>query len=81
MSEEKGRSRAYSRKMSIKKALRKKRLAKEVGGIEYDNLHQYSKNKIHCSCSSCSPKTKQEIKHSDAKKLSGMNNQEEEFTP
>ena len=24
----------------------------------YNNLHQYSKNKIHCSCPSCSPKTK-----------------------
>ena len=24
----------------------------------YDNLHQYSKNKIHCSCSLCSSKTR-----------------------
>ena len=24
----------------------------------YDNLHQYSKNKIHCSCPDCSPKTR-----------------------
>jgi hypothetical protein len=24
----------------------------------YDNLHQYSKNKIHCSCPTCSAKTR-----------------------
>lgn len=24
----------------------------------YDNLHQYSKNKIHCSCAYCSSKTR-----------------------
>lgn len=24
----------------------------------YDNLHQYSKNKIHCSCPECSVKTR-----------------------
>lgn len=24
----------------------------------YDNLHQYSKNKIHCSCPACSAKTR-----------------------
>ena len=24
----------------------------------YNNLHQYSKNKIHCSCPMCSPKTR-----------------------
>lgn len=24
----------------------------------YDNLHQYSKNKIHCSCGMCSAKTR-----------------------
>jgi len=24
----------------------------------YHNLHQYSKNKIHCSCPACSPKTR-----------------------
>lgn len=25
--------------------------------LQYDNLHQYSKNKIHCSCPMCSAKT------------------------
>ena len=48
----KSRSRAYNRDVSKRKALRKKRLAEEVyyNGKEcpyYNNLHQYSKNKIH----------------------------------
>lgn len=42
------------------KAIRKRRLDRELAPGEdfYDNLHQYSKNKIHCSCSLCSCKTK-----------------------
>ena len=34
----------------------------------YHNLHQYSKNKIHCSCSMCSAKTRNK---GDRRKLSG----------
>ena len=54
---------AYNRDVSFRKALRKKRLAKEIcwsppGWEYYDNVHQYSKNKIHCSCPMCSAKTK-----------------------
>ena len=54
---------AYNRDVSRRKALRKRRIAEEVysDGKEYpyyDNLHQYSKNKIHCSCPLCSVKTK-----------------------
>jgi hypothetical protein len=60
---EKRNSSAYNRDVSRRKALRKRRIAEEVyyGGKEhpyYDNLHQYSKNKIHCSCPSCSSKTR-----------------------
>ena len=59
----KPRSQAYNRDISMRKALRKRRIAREV---YYDgdthpynnNLHQYSKNKIHCSCSMCSAKTR-----------------------
>ena len=29
-----------------------------VSGGFYKNLHQYSKNKVHCSCPMCSAKTK-----------------------
>ena len=57
------RSRAFTRHMAITKAKRKRKIAEEVYcyGKEfpyYDNLHQYSKNKIHCSCLLCSQKTK-----------------------
>ena len=58
------RSRDYNRKMAYKKALRKQRIAREVYSWSnpeweyYDNLHQYSKNKVHCSCPDCSSKTR-----------------------
>lgn len=57
---------AKNRRNSILKALRKRRIDRDVyrywyndhySGF-YDNLHQYSKNKIHCSCPMCSAKTK-----------------------
>ena len=58
----KSNSRAYNRDVSKRKALRKRRITKEVYGDlthpYYDNLHQYSKNKIHCSCPMCSAKSK-----------------------
>lgn len=52
-----------NRRRSILKALRKKRIDSQVYDYDrdygfYDNLHQYSKNKIHCSCPMCSAKTK-----------------------
>lgn len=52
------RDRAWNRKTSIKKARRKKRITEEVyqhgkDSPWYNNLHQYSKNKIHCSCPLC----------------------------
>ena len=54
---------AYNRDVSRRKALRKKRLSKEVcwspnGWEYYDNLHQFSKNKIHSSCPNCNIKTR-----------------------
>ena len=54
-------SRAYNRDVSKRKALRKRRITQEVywDGKDhpyYDNLHQYSKNKIHCSCPLCRAK-------------------------
>jgi len=33
----------------------------------YNNLHQYSKNKIHCSCPSCSPRTRNKGRHRNTK--------------
>lgn len=44
-----------------KKAIRKSRIVHRVYGWKegwYDNLHQYSKNKIHCSCPLCRCKTR-----------------------
>ena len=56
---------AYNREISRRKALRKRKLAKIIyhswkdEDFEYyNNLHQYSKNKIHCDCPMCSVKTR-----------------------
>lgn len=62
---------AENRRLSTLKALRKRRIDHAVSypfyyrGTEksydigfYNNLHQYSKNKIHCSCAMCSAKTR-----------------------
>ena len=57
---------AYNRYMSRKKALCRRRLARKIYPYDdkdyYDNLHQYSKNKIHCSCPMCSAKTRNKRK-------------------
>lgn len=68
------RTRAERRRNNINKALRKKKIAKEVYGSPsasweyYDSLHQYSKNKIHCSCPICSMKTKNKGKRKSINK-------------
>ena len=57
-------NRGKRRKLNISKALRKKKISEEVYHITYyDNLHQYSKNKIHCSCPMCSGTAKTNSKH------------------
>lgn len=53
---------AEKRHNDFKKAIRKRRIDRETkpSGWEhdwYDNLHQYSKNKIFCSCPLCACKT------------------------
>lgn len=48
---------AEKRHNDWKKAIRKRRIVREVYRWDtdwYDNLHQFSKNKIHCSCGMCS---------------------------
>lgn len=62
---EKDKKRFKRRKTDWKKAIRKRKIAHEVYYSLpedmwgwYNNLHQYSKNKIHCSCPICSVKTK-----------------------
>ena len=57
----------FNRKMAWRHAIRKRRIAREIyrawhwgeiGWEYYPNLHQFSKNKIHCSCPICSAKTR-----------------------
>ena len=52
------RTKAEKRHNDWKKAIRKKKIINAYGYELYDNLHEYSKNKIHCSCPMCSAKTK-----------------------
>lgn len=56
------RNRATRRKKDYSKAVRKSKIAKRLyfpmsDENWYDNLHQFSKNKIHCSCPICRSKT------------------------
>ena len=59
------RTRAWRRHKNYIKAKRKQRIDREVsyyfynwfGHGYYNNLHEYSKNKIHCSCPMCRAKT------------------------
>lgn len=74
-------TRAERRKDDYNKAIRKKNIAErnhDDDNAYYDNLHQYSKNKIHCSCPLCSAKTSKygntpNYKHSDELKIESMN--------
>ncbi len=54
------RNRAEKRHNDWKKAIRKRNITKtwHLKNDYYDNLHQYSKNKIHCSCPLCACKSK-----------------------
>lgn len=90
-------SRAYNRDVSRRKALRKRRIDKAISYGDcpfYNNLHQYSKNKIHCSCYMCSAKTNNKgkrrmlhgnyapsknWKYSDLQKKTMMDAQEDEY--
>ena len=69
------------------KAIRKRNLIREISGSDfYSNLHQYSKNKIHCSCPLCRGKDWSYGNNSNAnetvsnrKKLSAMEEKLEDF--
>lgn len=56
------RNRGWRRKKDFSKAKRKKCIDIELSHwnriLCYNNLHEYSKNKIHCSCAMCSAKTR-----------------------
>lgn len=74
--------RAYTRRKNWRHALRKRMIdrAKSAGRWPdyYDNLHQYSDNKIHCSCWMCrnginaGHNSEHQLKISDKRKLDAM---------
>ena len=73
------RTTAEKRHNDWKKAIRKRNIIHNYGFDYYDNLHQYSKNKIHCSCPICRGKTDYNSNHttiSDQRKLESMREQE-----
>lgn len=62
---EKDKSLAKKRRLDVTKALRKRNICKKAYPVIpdwYNNLHQYSKNKIHCSCPMCSFNNKRKQK-------------------
>ena len=70
---------AEKRHNDWKKAIRKRNIIHNYGFDYYDNLHQYSKNKIHCSCPMCRGKTdynRNRTTISDQRKLESMKEQE-----
>lgn len=90
------RTTAERRRLNWKKAIRKRRIDRARNAIWpkdspyghdwYDNLHQYSKGKIHCSCPMCRCKTN--AKHgvsgaamnwsaSDTRKMESLESQQE----
>lgn len=76
-------SKQQIRETTWKHALRKQRISREVMNWEYyDNLHQYSKNKIHCSCGLCRRGNRTNSIHdlafSDQKKVEKLISQLEE---
>ena len=71
------RNRAWRRKKDFSKAKRKKDIDQSTCFEDYtyyNNLHQYSKNKIHCSCWMCSAKIKTHgYNISDQKRIDSIN--------
>lgn len=72
------RGKAYRRHKDYTKAIRKRNISNELyfsitGHPYYPHLHQYSKNKIHCSCPMCTDKSKGKsgwnIKPSEARRM------------
>lgn len=79
-------NRGERRKINFLHAIRKKKIDKSLPlGEEfpmYNNLHQYSKNKIHCSCPDCrgystghGDNSIEQLKISERRKIQKMENQ------
>lgn len=80
------RNRGWRRKKDFSKAKRKMEINKtycsnnNINILFYDNLHQYSKNKIHCSCPLCSAKTRNIGNSiSDERKKDSLDSQMEDY--
>ena len=71
------------RKKDFIKAIRKQNISKMVYRMDwYDNLHQYSKNKVHCSCGMCRFRSawKPDRKPmADIRRIESMNHQLKEY--
>ena len=78
--------RGERRKINFLHAIRKKKIDKSLPlGEEYpmyNNLHQYSKNKIHCSCPDCRGRSTghgdnsiEQLKISEQRKIQSMESQ------
>lgn len=72
------------RKKDYSKACRKRSISRQihVNSEWYDNLHQYSKNKIHCSCGMCRFRNSWEPDRkpmSDVRKIEGSKYRLEEY--
>ena len=86
-------TRSQRRYTDYTKAVRKQDISKQCYGFEwYDNLHEYSKGKVHCGCCMCREKTNNKgrkhrhvwyplinWKQSDRKKLESMKEEFDEY--
>lgn len=76
-------NRGERRKTDYNHAIRKRNIARNyILGEEYpwyNNLHQYSKNKVHCSCPLCRAKSYDEDTIADKRKKERMRSQENEI--
>ena len=73
-------TRQETRANTWKHAIRKRKIARAIYHSDkdyYDNLHQYSKNKIHCSCPDCQGVGK---KVSERRKINYMEDQVSEIS-
>lgn len=71
-------TRQETRANNWKHAIRKRKIARAVYHSDkdyYDNLHQFSKNKIHCSCPDCQGVGK---KISEQRRIEQMETQKQE---
>lgn len=83
--------RGERRKINFSHAVRKKKIDTQIpfwaDYPRYDNLHQYSKNKIHCSCPDCRGRSPshgnnsiEQLKISEKRKIHSLESQlEDEF--